>query len=110
MISFVWEMLLTDGYDFGTSEAGHAYIAEQILNALNIVDNRTGLLGDANSDGVVDSIDAMLVLQYDALIIGENDLDLSVCDVNGDGLVDSIDAMYILQYDALLIEVFPVEE
>lgn len=110
MISFVWEMLLTDGDDFGTSEAGHAYITEQILNALNVVDNRTGLLGDANSDGVVDSTDAMLVLQYDALIIGKEALNLVVCDVDGDGDVDSTDAMYILQYDGLLIEVFPVEE
>ena len=110
MIAFVWEMLLTDGYDFGTSEAGHAYITEQILNALNIIDNRTGLLGDADSDGDVDNVDAMLVLQYDAALIGENDLDLTVCDVNGDGLVDNVDAMLILQYDALLIEVFPVEE
>ena len=110
MISFVFEAILTNGADFATSEAGHAYIVEQILNALTIIDNRTGLLGDADSDGDVDNVDAMLVLQYDAALIGENDLDLSVCDVNGDGLVDNVDAMLILQYDALLIEVFPVEE
>ena len=110
MISFVFEAILTNGADFATSEAGHAYIVEQILNALTIIDNRTGLLGDADSDGDVDNVDAMLVLQYDAALIGENDLDLTVCDVNGDGLVDNVDAMLILQYDALLIEVFPVEE
>ena len=110
MISFVFEAILTNGADFATSEAGHAYITEQILNALTIIDNRTGLLGDADSDGDVDNVDAMLVLQYDAALIGENDLDLTVCDVNGDGLVDNVDAMLILQYDALLIEVFPVEE
>lgn len=110
MLAFVWEVLITEGADFATSEAGHAYITEQILNALNVVDNRTGLLGDANSDGVVDSTDAMLVLQYDALIIGKEALNLVVCDVDGDGDVDSTDAMYILQYDGLLIEVFPVEE
>ena len=109
MISFVFEAILTNGADFATSEAGHAYIVEQILNALTIIDNR-GLLGDADSDGDVDNVDAMLVLQYDSALIGESDLDLSVCDVNGDGLVDNVDAMLILQYDALLIEVFPVEE
>ena len=109
MISFVFEAILTNGADFATSEAGHAYILDQILNALTIIDNRTGLLGDADSDGDVDSTDAMLVLQYDALLIGEDQLDLSVCDVDGDGDVDSTDAMLILQYDALLIEVFPVE-
>lgn len=110
MISFVFEAIITNGADFATSENGHAYIVEQILNALTIIDTRNGLLGDADSDGDVDNVDAMLVLQYDAALIGENDLDLTVCDVNGDGLVDNVDAMLILQYDALLIEVFPVEE
>ncbi|MBE6539750.1 MAG: hypothetical protein E7674_03315 [Ruminococcaceae bacterium] len=110
MVGFVWEMLLTDGADFATSANGHAYIAEQILNALTVIDNRTGLLGDADGDGDVDSTDAMLVLQYDALLIDKDQLNLVVCDVDGDGDVDSTDAMYILQYDGLLIEVFPVEE
>ncbi len=110
MISFVMEAIITNGADFATSENGHAYIAEQIINALTIIDNRTGLLGDADGDGDVDSTDAMLVLQYDALLIDKDQLNLLVCDVDGDGDVDSTDAMLILQYDALLIEVFPVEE
>ena len=110
MVGFVWEVLFTNGADFATSANGHAYIAEQILNALTVIDNRTGLLGDADGDGDVDSTDAMLVLQYDALLIDKDQLNLVVCDVDGDGDVDSTDAMYILQYDGLLIEVFPVEE
>ncbi len=109
MISFVMEAIITNGADFATSANGHAYIAEQILNALTIVDAR-GLLGDADGDGDVDSTDAMYILQYDALLINKDQLNLVVCDVDGDGDVDSTDAMYILQYDGLLIEVFPVEE
>jgi hypothetical protein len=52
----------------------------------------------------------MLILQYDALIIDETQLDLSVCDVDGDGDVDSTDAMYIVQYDGLLIDKLPAEK
>jgi DNA anti-recombination protein RmuC len=91
------------------SEAGQYYIYQQILNALTIIDTR-GLLGDADGDGDVDSTDAMLILQYDALIIDETQLDLSVCDVDGDGDVDSTDAMYIVQYDGLLIDKLPAEK
>ena len=100
---------IADSTITSVSAAGHEYIKEQILNALTVIDTR-GLIGDADNDGDVDSTDAMLVLQYDALIIGKDELNLKVCDVDGDGDVDSTDAMYILQYDALLIEMFPVEE
>jgi len=68
-----------------------------------------GILGDVDGNGVVNSTDAMFVLQYDAWVIGEDDLILVLGDVDGDGDVDSTDAMYILQYDAWMIEKFPVE-
>jgi len=90
------------------NEAGHEYIKEQILDVMTIINN--GLLGDANGDGVVDSTDAMLVCQYDAWMIDETEINLSVCDVNGDGIVDSTDAMLICQYDAWMIDKFPVEQ
>ena len=51
-------------------------------------------VGDANCDGSVNSIDALLVLQLHAGLIDE------VCgdvDVNGNGDVNSLDAMLILQ-------------
>ena len=50
-------------------------------------------VGDANCDGVVTSIDALLVLQLHAGLIDE------VCgdvDVNADGEVNSLDALFIL--------------
>ena len=86
---------------------GHEYIKEQILNALNVTYG--GLLGDVNEDGVVDIVDAWLVMQYDAWIKDEDDLNLALADVNGDGEVDILDAWLIMQYDAWIIDKFPVE-
>lgn len=52
--------------------------------------------GDGNGDGVVDALDASLVLQYVAKKISN----VSNADVNGDGVVDAQDASLILQYVA----------
>lgn len=89
------------------TEAGQVYVKDQIMNALNVT---RGILGDVNDDGYVNSIDAMLIAQYDAWIIGADALNMSVADVNGDGYVNSIDAMLIAQYDAWIIDKFPVEQ
>ncbi|MBE7057273.1 MAG: hypothetical protein E7388_07545 [Ruminococcaceae bacterium] len=77
------------------------------MNALTIT--VPVLYGDADGNGVVNSIDAMVVLQYDVELIGEDEIDLIAGDVDGDGVVNSIDAMLILQYDVELITEFPVE-
>lgn len=62
------------------------------------------LLGDANGDGTINSIDAALILKYDS---GANvTLDEAAADVNGDGAVNSIDAALILKYDSGAIEKF----
>ncbi|MCH7580512.1 MAG: hypothetical protein IIB22_09740 [Chloroflexi bacterium] len=55
----------------------------------------TAAVGDANCDGRIDSVDALLVLQLHAGLINE------VCgdvDVNGDGTVNSVDALLIIQF------------
>lgn len=59
-------------------------------------------VGDANCDGGTNSVDAALVLQLDAGLIGSLACE-SAADVNGDGSVNSIDATLILQFDAGLI-------
>lgn len=64
-----------------------------------------GLLGDADSNGVVNSNDAMLVLQYSISMPVE--LNTAVCDVDGNGVINSNDAMLILQYSINLITKFP---
>ncbi|MBR6593567.1 MAG: hypothetical protein IKK83_00075 [Clostridia bacterium] len=61
-------------------------------------------LGDVNGDDNVDSLDASLVLQYDADLI---DTIITVnADVNKDGRISSLDAAYILRYAAGLIKEF----
>lgn len=100
-------MLQNIGDSVIPTDDGHEYIKDRILGAETIIEDVEGMLGDANTDRVVDSWDASLILQYDAVLLGADGLDLSVCDVSGDGVVDSWDASLILQYDALLITEFP---
>ena len=64
-------------------------------------------MGDADGNGVINTIDAMLVMQYFAQLITADKLDVSVCDVDGNGVVNTIDAMLIMQYFAKLITEFP---
>jgi hypothetical protein len=62
--------------------------------------------GDVNKDGQVTSVDAALILQFDARLIGALQHPDNA-DVNGDGEVNSIDAALILQLIAGLIDRFP---
>ncbi|MCH8008255.1 MAG: dockerin type I repeat-containing protein [Chloroflexi bacterium] len=64
------------------------------------------LFGDANCDGVVDAIDASLVLQLEAGLISALPCE-EKADVNGDGLLNSLDAVLILQFAADLIPQLP---
>lgn len=54
-------------------------------------------LGDANMDGKVTAVDAMLALKL-ALLDNPTDAILGSADVNGDGKITAVDAMRILQY------------
>ncbi len=58
--------------------------------------------GDANCDGVVNSIDALIVLQYVARLRSSVPCP-ELADYNHDGRITSIDAALILQRDAGLI-------
>ncbi|MCI5910114.1 MAG: dockerin type I domain-containing protein [Oscillospiraceae bacterium] len=62
-------------------------------------------LGDINSDGKIDSKDAVIVLKSYAEKLAGNPTkdDTSAGDVNGDGEVDSKDAVIILRYYASVI-------
>lgn len=67
----------------------------------------TGMLGDVNDDGEVNSTDARITLQYAVQKIGDDALTLGVADVNADDRVDSTDARLILQYAVKKIDKFP---
>ena len=62
--------------------------------------------GDTNCDGVVDSLDAALILQLSAGL-----LPALPCpgggDTNGDGITNALDAALVLQFSAGLISVLP---
>ena len=59
-----------------------------------------------NCDRISNSLDAMLLMQYEARLI-----DTLACragaDVNGDGVLGVLDAQLVLQFDAGLIDEFP---
>ena len=65
-----------------------------------MVNENIVLLGDVNSDGVVDAGDAVVISRYDAGLISLTDEQLIAGDVNGDGAVDAGDAVIISRYDA----------
>lgn len=68
-----------------------------------------GLLGDVDSNGIIELADAQMILDYEAELL-ENELILSVSDVSGDGKIDSNDAVLISQFLEDKFEKFPAEE
>lgn len=62
--------------------------------------------GDANGDGNIDFVDALLVLKHDAGTASLSGDNLTAADTNNDGEVDFVDALLILKYDAGLITDF----
>lgn len=79
--------------DLYATAAGHEYIKEQILNALDIV-----LVGDVNLDGVVDIFDAVELL--DIIAAGTADElaaeKFAAADVDGNGSVEIFDAIELV--------------
>ena len=71
-----------------------------------IISAEATIYGDANSDGIVDSKDVVMMKKY--LAGCKVDIDLSVCDVNADGVVNSKDVVKTMKklagYDVVLGE------
>lgn len=108
-LGFITEIVLYGAETLYPNAAGQEYIFGQIVESLEVYDNR-GLLGDADGNGIVDMFDASLILQYYTQEIKEEDIYLFVSDVDGNGEVDMFDASLVLQYYTGEIDVFPVEE
>lgn len=91
-------MLVVNGADFNNYGATGAS-TDITVSGEAIVSEK----GDVNEDGIVDNLDAAMVLRYDAGIIELDEGELDRGDVNMDGSADNLDASLILQYDAGLI-------
>ncbi len=71
-----------------------------------IMDGMRVMNGDASCDGTVDAVDAALVLQVTAGLLGSVPC-TATADVNADGDITSIDAALILQFTAGLLDTLP---
>lgn len=85
-------------------------VVEHVTLSVKIFGEEDCLWGDANHDGVVDAMDATLVLQYHVDSLAEGQFFCTKrTDVNGDGEIDAMDATLILQHFVGTITEFPVE-
>lgn len=57
--------------------------------------------GDLNNDGMITSVDALIVLQICVGLIEPDEYQLCAGDVNNDGKINSLDAALILQYSSI---------
>ena len=82
--------------------AGHEYIKNQILNALDVsvyVPEETGLKGDVNLDGKVDMTDAIRLLRHTLGIeLLTDSTALANGEVTGNTTLDMQDCIKILRY------------
>ena len=69
------------------------------------------MLGDANGDGVIDALDASLILQYVAHKFGDENTDFirAAADANNSGEIDALDASLVLQHAAKKIDINEIE-
>lgn len=87
-------------------DAYKIYTANDVVAEINVTVEERTLIGDVNEDGIVDTVDAALILKYLADVEGVelSARDIYAADVNGDGDVDATDASVILKQCAGLVD------
>ena len=65
------------------------------------------MIGDANSDGALNSFDALMIIRYATGTETLSSAELTAADVDKSGSVNSTDALYILHFVVGKISVFP---
>lgn len=83
--------------EFGVFIEGDCTIETPVPTEVPTPTTAPGLLGDVNSSGSVDIVDALLIAQY---YVGLNpaNFDPAYADVNCDGSIDIVDALLVAQY------------
>ena len=82
---------------------------KKLTDAEEALEKAAILYGDANSDGVVDILDAARVQKAANERVTLTDEQIRCSDVNGDGSVDILDATLIQMFTSGTIDKFPVE-
>ena len=105
-----WWRLRSPDYSYGVADVSSDGIMDDCYDFVNVVN--TGIvpafkfktipspekLGDINGDTLINSLDALLVLQHTVKKITLTETQQKLADVNGDNLVNSNDAIRILEY------------
>lgn len=105
-VSFtVYPSDLTTPGDYGVyvSSTNQAYTKVASFQVTNSWEKAPYILGDVDMDGDINSLDALLLLQFNAMMVELNETQKQAADVNGDGTINSIDALVILQINAGII-------
>ena len=69
----------------------------------------SGIIGDVDMDGDVDTADALLALRYVLELESLNEDQLAQAEVDGDGEVTIVDALLILRVALGILDGFPTE-
>ncbi len=85
---------------------GYATFTTDHLGRFAIVQEVNAELGDVNADGVINSADALRVLQHSVSLIQLQGDEAKRADVNADKIINSNDALNILRYSVGLITDF----
>lgn len=99
----------TVSYSSSNGTYSFAMPAEAVIVYAEYTEKAAIVYGDANGDGIVNSIDATIATRYAMKIATLSDTALISCDVNGDGVVNSVDATIIARYALKVMSSFPVE-
>ena len=95
---------------WGSDFSGQLGAGERCRNRCSVPVDVEGLgaklPGNADCTGHTDSVDALVILQYEARLVSSLRCQ-ELADVNRDGRVDAIDALLILQYVAGLLSDLP---
>ena len=95
--------------DSSVSNAGDCFMVDNV----EITEGElppSGILGDVDLDGDVDTADALMALRYLMGLIDLNEDQLAQAEVTGDGNVSMADSLLILRKAMELIDSFPAEE